>query len=549
MSSNAASRKPEPQAAPDSIVEVRDVHYSISGRAIFSGLNLTIPRGRITAIMGPSGTGKTTLLRLMTGQIRPDSGQVLFDGTDVCSLSTRELYALRMRMGMLFQNGALLTDEDVFENVAFPLREHTDLPEALIRNIVLTKLQAVGLRGAARLMPAELSGGMARRVALARAMATDPEMLIYDEPFTGLDPISMGMIVRLVRQMNYALGITSIVVSHDVEELAILADASYIISGGKVAASGSFVELKDHDSEIVHQFVNGLADGPVPFHYPAPDYYEAAAGRLGTRMHFLRELLDNVQDFVATVGAVTLFFGRVLVQLPRAFLRPSLVIEQVHNAGALSLVIIMTCGLFVGMVLGLTGYDLLQRFGSEEALGTAAALAVVKELGPVVTALLFAGRAGTALASEIGLMRATDQLTAMEMMAVDPMRRVIAPRFRGRHHRDAAADDDLHRDRHLRRAARRRAAVQGRRGVVLVADALERRPGRHHGRRHQGLRVRRRLQPDRRVRGLQRRADRRRCRARDDTHRGHLGGADTDSGLHPDRDHALRIDLCDRHAL
>ena len=262
------------QTAQDTIVEVRDVHYSIGGRAIFSGLDLQIARGRITAIMGPSGTGKTTLLRLITGQIRPTKGQVLFDGIDVCSLSTSELYALRRRMGMLFQNGALLTDEDVFENVAFPLREHTNLPESLIRNIVLTKLQAVGLRGAARLMPAELSGGMARRVALARAMATDPEVLIYDEPFTGLDPISMGMIVRLVRQMNYALGITSIVVSHDVEELSILADASYIIAGGKVAASGSFVELKDHDSEIVHQFINGLADGPVPFHYPAPDYYE-----------------------------------------------------------------------------------------------------------------------------------------------------------------------------------------------------------------------------------------------------------------------------------
>lgn len=274
MSSNAASRQPDAQTAQDSIVEVRDVHYSIGGRAIFSGLNLQIARGRITAIMGPSGTGKTTLLRLITGQIRPTRGQVLFDGIDVCSLSTSELYALRRRMGMLFQNGALLTDEDVFENVAFPLREHTDLPESLIRNIVLTKLQAVGLRGAARLTPAELSGGMSRRVALARAMATDPEVLIYDEPFTGLDPISMGMIVRLVRQMNYALGITSIVVSHDVEELSILADASYIIAGGKVAASGSFVELKDHDSEIVHQFINGLADGPVPFHYPAPDYYE-----------------------------------------------------------------------------------------------------------------------------------------------------------------------------------------------------------------------------------------------------------------------------------
>jgi phospholipid/cholesterol/gamma-HCH transport system ATP-binding protein len=274
MSSSAASSQADAQTTQDSIVEVRDVHYSIGGRAIFSGLNLQIARGRITAIMGPSGTGKTTLLKLITGQIRPDQGTVLFDGIDVSHLSTSELYALRRRMGMLFQNGALLTDEDVFENVAFPLREHTDLPEALIRNIVLTKLLAVGLRGAAHLMPAELSGGMNRRVALARAIATDPEVLIYDEPFTGLDPISMGMIVRLVRQMNYALGITSIVVSHDVEELSILADASYIIAGGKVAASGSFVELKDHESEIVHQFINGLADGPVAFHYPAPDYYE-----------------------------------------------------------------------------------------------------------------------------------------------------------------------------------------------------------------------------------------------------------------------------------
>ena len=275
MSSSAASsNQSDAQSAPDSIVEVRDVHYSIGGRAIFSGLSLQIARGRITAIMGPSGTGKTTLLKLITGQIKPDQGQVLFDGIDVASLSTSDLYTLRRRMGMLVQNGALLTDEDVFENVAFPLREHTDLPESLIRNIVLTKLQAVGLRGAAQLMPAELSGGMSRRVALARAMATDPEVLIYDEPFTGLDPISMGMIVRLVRQMNYALGITSIVVSHDVEELSILADASYIIAGGKVAATGSFVELKDHESEIVHQFINGLADGPVAFHYPAPDYYQ-----------------------------------------------------------------------------------------------------------------------------------------------------------------------------------------------------------------------------------------------------------------------------------
>jgi phospholipid/cholesterol/gamma-HCH transport system ATP-binding protein len=269
-----ATQNAAPRPEPDTIVEIRDVHYSIGNREIFSGLSLSIPRGRITAIMGPSGTGKTTLLRLITGQLKPDRGQVLFDGADVSRLNIKELYALRLRMGMLFQNGALLTDMDVFDNVAFPLREHTKLPQSLLRNIVLTKLQAVGLRGAAHLMPVELSGGMARRVALARAMATDPEVLIYDEPFAGLDPISMGMIVRLVRQMNYALGITSIVVSHDVEELAHLADMSFILAGGKVVATGSFAELKDYDSEIVNQFVNGLADGPVPFHYPAPEYFE-----------------------------------------------------------------------------------------------------------------------------------------------------------------------------------------------------------------------------------------------------------------------------------
>jgi phospholipid/cholesterol/gamma-HCH transport system ATP-binding protein len=274
MASHAPDTRIAQPAAHDTLVEIRDVHYAVGGRVIFAGLNMSIPRGRITAIMGPSGTGKTTLLRLVTGQLRPDRGQILFDGVDVSHLGVRDLYALRRRMGMLFQNGALLTDLDVFENVAFPLREHTDLPESLIRNLVLTKLQAVGLRGAARLMPSEFSGGMARRVALARAMVRDPDVLIYDEPFTGLDPISMGMIVRLVRQMNYALGITSIVVSHDVEELAILADTSYIIAGGRVAAAGTFVELKDHDSEIVNQFINGLADGPVAFHYPAPDFHE-----------------------------------------------------------------------------------------------------------------------------------------------------------------------------------------------------------------------------------------------------------------------------------
>src|SRR5215831_19868325 len=262
----------EPTANSSHIVEIRDVHYSINRRAIFTGLNIAIERGRITAIMGPSGTGKTTLLRLITGQIFPDRGQVIVDDHDVATLDRSQLFAMRQRMGMLFQNGALLTDMSVFDNVAFPLREHSNLPESMIGHIVLTKLQAVGLRGAAELMPSELSGGMARRVALARAIATDPAVLIYDEPFAGLDPISMGVILRLIRQMNDTLSLTSFVVSHDVDEIALLADHSYILSGGKVVASGETKSLKNSDDELVRQFMNGQADGPVPFHYPAPDF-------------------------------------------------------------------------------------------------------------------------------------------------------------------------------------------------------------------------------------------------------------------------------------
>jgi phospholipid/cholesterol/gamma-HCH transport system ATP-binding protein len=263
-----------PAAADDAIVDVRDVNYSVDGRAIFSNLNIKVRRGRITAVMGPSGTGKTTLMRLITGQIFAASGQVIVLGRDVEKATSSEIYALRKRMCMLFQNGALLTDLSVFENVAFPVREHTDLPEPLIRRLVLAKLQSVGLRGAAELMPAELSGGMARRVALARAIVMDPEILIYDEPFVGLDPISLGVILRLIKQMNEALGITSVVVSHDVKELATIADDSYLLSGGRVVASGSPEELAKSDSEVVRQFMTGAADGPVPFHYPAPDYAE-----------------------------------------------------------------------------------------------------------------------------------------------------------------------------------------------------------------------------------------------------------------------------------
>jgi phospholipid/cholesterol/gamma-HCH transport system ATP-binding protein len=269
-----------PAAIPSPAIAVlRDVHFAVdSGKHVFSGLDIEIRRGAVTAIMGPSGTGKTTLLKLITGQVCADRGQVVVDGLDMARLNRREIFALRRRMGMLFQNGALLTDLDVFENVAFPLREHARLPERLIRTIVLTKLHAVGLRGAANLYPQQLSGGMARRVALARAIAMDPDILIYDEPFAGLDPISMGVVLRLIRSLNDALGITSIVVTHDVREISQIADASFILSDGKVVASGTTKELRDHPSPIVHQFVEGLADGPVSFHYPAPEYHAQLLG-------------------------------------------------------------------------------------------------------------------------------------------------------------------------------------------------------------------------------------------------------------------------------
>ncbi len=261
-----------PAQTGDAVIEVHNVHYTIGRRAIFAGLDIVARRGRITAIMGPSGTGKTTLLKLITGQIAPERGEVRVWGRSLAAMNKAEIFGIRRRMGMLFQSGALLTDLDVYENVAFPLREHTDMPETLIRQLVLTKLHAVGLRGAANLMPAELSGGMARRVALARAIVMDPEILIYDEPFVGLDPISMGVIVRLIKQMNEALGITSVVVSHDVNELSTIAHESYLLSQGKVVASGSPDELHRSNLEVVRQFMEGIADGPVPFHYPAPDY-------------------------------------------------------------------------------------------------------------------------------------------------------------------------------------------------------------------------------------------------------------------------------------
>ena len=256
------------------LIKIRDLHFSRGDRVIFEGVNIDIHRGKITAIMGPSGTGKTTLLRLIGGQLHPDQGTIEVDGQNVHQLSHSALYALRKRMGMLFQSGALLTDLTVFENVAFPLREHTDLPESMIRDLVLMKLQAVGLRCARDLMPNELSGGMARRVALARAVTLDPMMIMYDEPFTGQDPISKGTLVNLIHRMNDAMGLTSIVVSHDVEEASEIADYVYLLSGGKVVSEGSPVDLKRSSSQWVQQFMQGLPDGPVPFHYQGVDFKE-----------------------------------------------------------------------------------------------------------------------------------------------------------------------------------------------------------------------------------------------------------------------------------
>jgi phospholipid/cholesterol/gamma-HCH transport system ATP-binding protein len=250
------------------LVEIRNLHFSYGERPILSGLNMDFPRRKVIAVMGGSGSGKTTILRLIGGQLTPQTGTVAVDGLDVHTLDTDALYEMRRKMGMLFQHGALFTDLTAFENVAFPLREHTDLPEHLLRDLVLLKLHAVGLRNAAQLKPAQISGGMARRVALARAIALDPQLIMYDEPFAGLDPISMGVTANLIRKLNDALGSTSIVVSHDVHESFAIADHIYFLSEGKIVAQGTPQEMLASSDPFVKQFVNAQADGPVPFHYP-----------------------------------------------------------------------------------------------------------------------------------------------------------------------------------------------------------------------------------------------------------------------------------------
>jgi len=261
------------------LVELQDLTFGYGERIILRDVSFGVPRGKVTALMGVSGGGKTTVLRLIGGQIRSQQGQLLLDGHDVTTMDQTALYAARRRMGMLFQFGALFTDISVFDNVAFPLREHTDLSEDLIRDIVLMKLDAVGLRGARDLKPSEISGGMSRRVALARAIALDPDLVMYDEPFAGLDPISLGTAARLIRRLNDSLGITSVIVSHDVTETFEIADHVVVLANGAVAAQGTPAELRASTDPLIHQFVHALSDGPVPFHYPAPTAAQDYSGR------------------------------------------------------------------------------------------------------------------------------------------------------------------------------------------------------------------------------------------------------------------------------
>ncbi|WP_298773597.1 phospholipid ABC transporter ATP-binding protein MlaF [uncultured Shewanella sp.] len=256
------------------LIEIRNLGFSRGQRVIYDDVSLSIPKGKVTAIMGPSGIGKTTLLKLMGGQLTPDSGQVLFDGLDIHKASRAELFSIRKRMSMLFQSGALFTDMNVFDNVAFALREHSGLAEPIIERIVLMKLEAVGLRGVAKQMPTELSGGMQRRAALARAIALEPEMVMYDEPFAGQDPISMGVLVKLIRELSDALNLTSVVVSHDVQEVLSIADYVYVMADKTIIAHGTPEALRNTDSEQLKQFIQGAPDGPVPFHYPAADYQQ-----------------------------------------------------------------------------------------------------------------------------------------------------------------------------------------------------------------------------------------------------------------------------------
>ena len=431
----------EPGGFPPLVVVERLSFYR-GARAVFDRLDMTMARGEITAVLGPSGVGKTTLLKLIGGELRPDGGRVLVGGEEVQRLSRSGLYTLRKRMGVLFQAGALFTDLDVFDNVAFPIREHTGLSEGMIRDVVLLKLEAVGLRNARGLWPRELSGGMARRVALARAIAIDPEIVLYDEPLAGQDPISAGVLVGLIRQLNDALGLTSIVVTHDVEQISAIADRLHVLSGGKCIATGAPEEAPRFPRTVDPAVHAGPPGRPGAVSLPGSVHLRTTCWRpVRAAARSPRRARDSHPWRCSRGSAGTCSAGwkcsagepcslrGCSPDFPARRCAGGSSCARLGGIGAESMVLILVSGAFVGMVLGLQGYNTLVRFGAEESLGLAVALALVRELGPVVSALLYAGRAGSALAAEIGLMKTTEQLAAMGMMAVDPLHRVVAPRF------------------------------------------------------------------------------------------------------------------------
>lgn len=414
------------------LVDMRDVSFSRGERCIFDNISLTVPRGKITAIMGPSGIGKTTLLRLIGGQIPPDKGEILFDGENVPAMSRSRLYTVRKRMSMLFQSGALFTDMNVFDNVAYPLREHTNLPAPLLKSVVMMKLEAVGLRGAAKLMPSELSGGMARRAALARAIALEPDLIMFDEPFVGQDPITMGVLVKLISELNSALGVTCVVVSHDVPEVLSIADHAWIMADKKIVAHGSAQALQENTGRACVSSLTVLPTGRFRSAIRRATItliYSKQGVKPLMLLNALAALGHSGIKTVRTFGRAGLMLFNAIIGKPEFRKHAPLLVRQLYNVGVLSMLIIIVSGVFIGMVLGLQGYLVLTTYSAETSLGMLVALSLLRELGPVVAALLFAGRAGSALTAEIGLMRATEQLSSMEMMAVDPLRRVISPRF------------------------------------------------------------------------------------------------------------------------
>lgn len=414
------------------LVDMRDVSFSRGERCIFDNISLTVPRGKITAIMGPSGIGKTTLLRLIGGQIPPDKGEILFDGENVPAMSRSRLYTVRKRMSMLFQSGALFTDMNVFDNVAYPLREHTNLPAPLLKSVVMMKLEAVGLRGAAKLMPSELSGGMARRAALARAIALEPDLIMFDEPFVGQDPITMGVLVKLISELNSALGVTCVVVSHDVPEVLSIADHAWIMAAKKSSLTVALRRCRRIRTRACVSSLTALPTGRFRSAIRRATItliYSKQGVKPLMLLNALAALGHSGIKTVRTFGRAGLMLFNAIIGKPEFRKHAPLLVRQLYNVGVLSMLIIIVSGVFIGMVLGLQGYLVLTTYSAETSLGMLVALSLLRELGPVVAALLFAGRAGSALTAEIGLMRATEQLSSMEMMAVDPLRRVISPRF------------------------------------------------------------------------------------------------------------------------